>query len=511
MEKPVPAINQMERILRTHSLKDDPFELFEADTETSFLPYTFVARPYFFEILGSPDRPKPSFLLSEKGEGKTATRLMVAYTCLQGNSGQVAFPVSYTDFDYVLDLAGSAQKVKLQHHIAGIVRSTIRELVFYSDRAEDWRRLGIPLERRVLNWGKLAPFYAGLLSSMAATYADHITRLRLPEFLNTEPASVDWEKMTGQETLSFLGEIVSQIAQGPSNLFKSLYILVDRADEIPGGIDATLSLLMPLISSGPMLNVKKVGLKFFLLKQPGSLAISLMPTSPERLVIQEIDWDIESLKKVVNQRLFYYSDQVVNSFQQLCHVAVRHNILERAIEYSGESPRRLLRFCRLLLKIRASRPGNETLIDRNDLVDALDAFQKEREWGNGAVTVMAGGETNFPTEPHESLPEPATPTVRSQRVRIDETHVWIDEQLLEKPLPEKEMQLLEMLYKTAPNILGEDILITCLWGDKPADQRARNNLRKLIGRLREDISHHLDESKGEILLNVRGRGYLLKK
>ena len=57
------------RWLEGFGFTDDPFALYEADQERSYLPYFFVDRAYLHGVLGNPARPQTAFLMAGRGGG----------------------------------------------------------------------------------------------------------------------------------------------------------------------------------------------------------------------------------------------------------------------------------------------------------------------------------------------------------------------------------------------------------------------------------------------------------
>ncbi|HET91011.1 MAG TPA: winged helix family transcriptional regulator, partial [Chloroflexi bacterium] len=110
---------------------------------------------------------------------------------------------------------------------------------------------------------------------------------------------------------------------------------------------------------------------------------------------------------------------------------------------------------------------------------------------------------------------PAEPPARG--LYLDEGgHAWVDGQPLTPPLSELEFRLLRALYRQSPEIVPHDALIEAVWPSSAwmSDQSSphdsdEQNLRKLIGRLRERLEPGRSGRAWRFVKNVRGRGYWL--
>ncbi len=472
---------------------EDPFAIYEANQERRWLPYFFVDRPYLHDILGDPSRPQTAFLLAGRGEGKTATHEMVVYECTHAPVRYRALAVRYYDFGALLEqVNGDARQITAQHHVRAIVRATIKALI----------------DLPPANLGALEESDRGLLLALAVAFADPASRYSLGQVLGSPPASIPWDECSPVEILELTARLVMRLALAPKSTYQALYILVDRVDETPAGPEGVVPLLAPLLREGPLLEASNVAFKFFLPTSVGEHLLREVAVRSDRLCIQRITWSQQALRRMIEQRLAYYSEGKVERLEELCATAAKVGVMERLVNASADSPRTLLRLCQRLIHHHVERAEQASaLISHTELQYTLHnsahELKVERAWP------ISGYKSTTPTV---TASQPA-----ASGLHLDETgHVWVDGQVLAPPLSDLEFRLLNALYHQAPDIVSHETLIDAVWppgawlsgpGIPTAD---RQNLRKLVTRLRARLGPGSSGRNPRFLFNARGRGYWLK-
>jgi DNA-binding winged helix-turn-helix (wHTH) protein len=481
------------RWLDRFGFMDDPFALYEADQEGSYLPYFFVDRPYLHDVLGDPARPQAAFLMAGRGAGKTATREMVAYECAHAQLRRRALAVRYYDFNPLLrQVQGDLTKLSIRHHIRTIVRHTLKALAddvppTYFDLLEGMDR--------------------ALLMGYVAEFADPVTSLELSQIVQDKPVRLDWDDLSPLEMLGTLAEIVTRVGQSTKVRYQALYVLVDRVDETAAGPEAAVLLLKPLVSEGPLLEMAHVAFKFFLPIEVGEQLRQAVPLRPDRLCIRTITWNETALQKMVEQRLSYYSEGRIQRLEELCTSGAKAGLMERLIRACEGSPRTLLRLCQLLIHHHvAHADATKTLIDRTDLLDTLRDFAHRLEVERSQIS---------PTMTLETTPSALVVPPESGLYLDDKGHVWVDGEPVTPPLSELEFRLLKALSRQAPEIVPHIALIeiiwpSSMWSDSNRKAYDEQNLRKLIARLRDRLEPGVQGNRSRFIKNVRGRGYWLK-
>ncbi len=479
------------RWLERLGFEADPFALYEAEHERDYLSYFFVDRPYLYDVLGVPAHPQTAFLMAGRGEGKTATRHMVAYECTHGKFRRQVLPVHYYDFGLLIEtVQGDVSKITVRHHLRGVIRAIIRALAdevpaIYFDHLDE-------TERR-------------LLTGYAQAFGDPVAQLRLSQIIPTQPLPLNWDMLSPLETLNTLSGLVIKLGQTPQNTYKSLYILVDCVDETALGAQAAAALLRPLVGERTLLEMPHLAFKFFLPAEVGESLRQAVDLRPDRLCVRRITWDREALRDVVQQRLAYYSHDMVRRLEDMCTSAAKGRAMERLLDASEGSPRTLLRLCQALIHHHVYRT-DDTLIDSVDVTETLIEFQQrvevERQTPVAKPALAAAREAT-----PEVLPETGL------HIAPGSGHVWVDGQQLTPPLSPQEFKLLETLYRHAPHIVTQEELIESVWPQSSwgADESyGEQNLRKLISRLRRRLDVSGDGDEARFVKNARGRGYWLK-
>ena len=478
------------RWLERLGLEDDPFALYEAEREHNYISYFFVDRPYLYDVMGTPAYPQTAFLMAGRGDGKTATRQMVAYECTHGTFRWQVLPVHYYDFGLLLETAqGDVSKLTVRHHLRGIMRAIIKTLAnevpaIYFDYLDETER--------------------AFLASYAQAFGDPISQLKLSQIIPVQPLQLNWDTLSPLETLSTLSGLVTKLGQTPQKTYKSLYILMDCVDETSAGPEAAAALLQPLVSERTVLETPHVAFKFFLPDKVGAALQQVVDLRPDRLCVRSISWHRDALRDVIQQRLAYYSHDTVKRLEDICTSAAKVRVMDRLLDACEGSPRTLLRLCQSLIHHHVRRT-DDTLIDSVDVTDTLADFLQQREieqQPHHAESTILASDVASDTPPEDGL-----------YLSPSGGHVWIDGQRLTPPLSPQEFKLLETLHRHAPRIVAQDELIESVWpqstwaGDESFGEQ---NLRKLISRLRQRLNVSSKGSEARFVKNARGRGYWLK-
>jgi len=459
----------------------DPFALSEADQEKRHLPGLYVDRPYLYDILGDVERLQPSFLLARRGEGKTATREMVAYECEKLRLKDRVLAVRYYDYDYLLELAeNNPSQITAKHHAYAITRTCMKVM------AED---IPAPYFERIKNEDR--PLFATYVKQ----FADPFSGSRLLKLLNSDPLDIALGTLSALEILTFLVKFVTQLGESEINHYQVVYLLVDRVDESALGSEAAISILKPLINQKPLLEAPGIAFKFFIPLEVGLNLQKTVDIRTDRVCIRQIEWDPETLRKMINQRINYYSEGQQTTFEELCVSTIRHKAVKKMIEACENSPRKLIQLCDQMIHLHVSR-SQDTLLDNADLTNAISEMIQQKEVETAQASIAHGHRSNEEEE------------IREKGLYLDDSgHVWVDGKPIDPPLTDLEFQLLRNLYIKSPNIVPTMNLIDAIWPSRLGGDD--QNLRKLIGRLRKRLETNSPGSESRFIRNSKGRGYWL--
>ena len=471
-----PHQQRLKRWLERWRFITDPFIGSQADQEGEVLPLFFVDRPYVREILGDPSFPQTAFLLAGQRPGQNRHREMVAYFAARREAQHLALPINYLDFGPVLEAAGGdPRRVTMRDHSAVILRLWLAALVRH-----------VP----GIYYDKLSELDGSLLLGAGQAFADPITQARLSGLIKQESRlKIAWHDLSPVELLQTMVEVMRKLGERDP-LYQSVYILVDRVDESSAGLAGAAALLRSLVAEGPLLEMPHVAFKFFLPHEVMTQLRSMVPLREDRMCIRTITWDESALEDVIAERVQYFSENRVQSFDEICTADNRGTALKRLIKAADDSPRRLIKLCKLTVEAHVRQsPDYDLHLRRQDIADALIEFQREQEAGQNPAKGPATIEERYPA----SRP--------SSGLYLEAGHVWIDGQPLSNTLSELEFKLLDALYRQSPQIVPNEDLIQRVWGtDNIMDT---TSLRKLVDRLRAGLEPQR-EGRGRFIQNARG-------
>lgn len=482
------------RWLQNVGFREDPFLLFEAEREGDDLPDLFVDRPYLHNTLGDPAHPQTALLMAGPGQGKTATREMVAHECERGALQRRALPIRYTEFGHLLDVVeDELTHLTARHHVEHLLRLLFKTLDEIPATHFDFLT---DQERR-------------LLRGMMDTFADPLRCFRLSTRLKTDepPIQLAWEQLTARELLETVTMLITHLGPSEHLHYDALYVLVDCVDETRAGPDAAVPLLAPLVRAKPLLEMPRLAFKFFLPIKVGGQLQQQTALRPDRLYIHTVTWEKKDLVNVIQQRFTCYNRDPSKRLEDICTTSAKHTVMERLVKESKGSPRTLLRLCRALFQYHV-RHTDTSLIRPSDISGAIAGFSHQLEVESRGAVPVAIEETTTRQGTANTIPEIG--------LYVSGGHVWLDGEQLEPPLSPQEFRLLEVLYKTAPEIVPHERLIAEVWAesawmsdDDAAQVQDAQNLRKLISRVRDRLGYQRDGKALRFIKNVRGRGYWL--
>jgi hypothetical protein len=396
-------------IMRAWGFSADPFSLFVAETEDR-LERSFVVPHYFDEVVSDPERPQPTFVFGWRGEGKSTLCKMVAQRLRRLDRPPLV--VEATDFSGWP--VAKLDSLTLDDHIWRILQACVSalvealeandhpaELVTSSDRAllEDFvlrwlptvdhgsreARLGTlldrvaPNERRIHRYGgkgyrRISSYLRAkrLEFEQAKIQNKDVGRLLAALMLvaPTTPDAGSFAGATSQGVFDLFVRLVRRLG------FPSLYVLVDKVDEIDAVTnrpDRVAKLVAPLARSARFLESEGVGIKLFL---PEEARGDLVGIRFDRIRTRRIQWDDERLKTFLRSRIHAYSD---GRSEGLEHVFEDYPAFEPLLlRASAQAPRNMLRILDHIVSEHSERESPPPRIDRNCASTGLRIFSEHR-------------------------------------------------------------------------------------------------------------------------------------
>jgi hypothetical protein len=162
--------------------------------------------------------------------------------------------------------------------------------------------------------------------------------------------------------------------------FKSVYILVDRVDELTittNDAGKAFSFLREILVDLPLLETKGVAFKFFLWDQMKE-HYQEAGGRPDRLIEYSLDWSSSELENVLARRMSTYSDGQISKFDQLVEPGSGYNVHRMLAHFAHNSPRDLIRICKKIVDEHTRSGTFAKLISFRTIKSALQSFCGER-------------------------------------------------------------------------------------------------------------------------------------
>ncbi len=373
----------------------DPFESTNASDEPNLESY-FVPPPYFSSVLGDPANPKSHVVLAPRGGGKTAQRVMIE----RNSAAQVEFLcVSYDTFD----ISGrfTINDATWAYHMTQICRLVVTGILL--DLEED----SLPVELLNDRQKQLLKYYVRYFLGGASAGEFEVAISAVKNF--GDKARDVWTKYGGVAAV-LINAAIKRWGFGAITLpadvsetgtldgdslryhfrqlidiavrigFKSVYILIDKIDELAlTNRDATSTerFIDPLLSDLATLEEKNVAFKFFLWDQIKD-AYFERGARPDRIKIFELEWKIDELSAMLSERLSAYSERRIGSLNDLLCASVTLD-LHRLVAYLAfGSPRDMIRVCKSIIDEQTRVTPDHKCIDDEAIWSGIRKFAVER-------------------------------------------------------------------------------------------------------------------------------------
>jgi DNA-binding winged helix-turn-helix (wHTH) protein len=321
--------------LEAQGFTSNPFAVWEADSEPK-LSNHFIHMSWFDQICGDPRNPRSAILFAKRGYGKTACRREVARLCGPQHRPP-ALIVQIIAYEWIL--SEGLQSITLQRYLTYIVRQAMQEIWSKLQRRKSRRSALLDNEQLALD------FYA--LMRWAGTREAALLPVR--DFSDDQLSRLVDYYRNQAEPMDILQKLV-ELAQAAG--YVSVYVLVDRVDELPlteNDMDAALDLLRPLLGSLSILGSPGIAFKFFLPEELHDLMTQLGIGRLDRIHHHHLYWTNDTLLQLLSERLRSYSPMVdlgdapgVIAFQDLCEQSNDGDIDKQLVETCEGSPRRLI-------------------------------------------------------------------------------------------------------------------------------------------------------------------------
>ena len=380
------------QFLKQFGFEEDPFASTNAADEPNLSNY-FVEPPYFASVMGDPSRPKSHVVLAPRGGGKTAQRRMIEDASRSENilcvtydtfSLPEKFQLRDATWDYHAEqvarliLVGILAKLLDDpNSVGGLSKHSKSQLGIFVQKflgsitEEQFEQAIKAIKSLPEKTIELVRRFAGPFNALVGAV---LTHFGLPTVELKEATAQANRSESLRADLARLSIIASETG------FDSIYVLVDRVDEI--GLTATnaaktLEFIHALITDLPTLELEGVAFKFFLWDL---IEQDLRSTGgrPDRVPIYTLAWSPEDLQQMISRRLKALSGGTISRLSQLLCPEFDLDADQLMAHLAGGSPRDLIRMMARVVAEQTRTRSDATCIGNRALWDGVRLFSDER-------------------------------------------------------------------------------------------------------------------------------------
>lgn len=377
-------------IVRTFSLKSNPFEHYTAENEPDISLY--AVRPPYLSAITDRARKLNSFILfGQRGAGKSATRLTVFKEDYSTDERQ-PFLVNLTDFTDLIEKfrKGRLTERDIIHLVAynvieqmlgwislldEIERKAVisklsakqRELIFallkgfYLSKSEGERELTTENTLKLLEsaWFKKGQVWTSqrweALSKVIAAAINALSKKTLEDDTIdiSKPAEELLKSLTGESANAPRVLINRLVDFSQSFGFSGICVLIDKLDETAvttNSSEATAQLIFPLLSNIQLLEINNFSWIAFIWDAVQEHFNNKYRIRLDKIAHANISWDYIELKEMLDKRMSFFSNGKL-SFESILDVSEnKDKVIEQLIYISVKSPRELIKLCDIIFR-----------------------------------------------------------------------------------------------------------------------------------------------------------------
>ena len=381
--------------------KASPFATTVADQEKEYLAEElFMPVNEYDRIKG----PETLIVFAPRGGGKSALRVRLAAISSPQNEKADVLAVCCTDLEPLLVQYRADGCLTEEAFAAYLLRQTAAILLDIftprsRDKAEEKHRFTLAEQ--------VEPMERSLMATFVRTHAPHVftaqsyyqrfrqldvtfrldwtmfrtavAQQQLRAFLQvtslaTNPtallvADICDEPVASAPPITWLEQFEVMIGLLKSLGIHQLQFLIDRIDESPtlaGDYEKQVDFLSPLLAYLSLLEMPGLAFKFFLAQELRKIMGERASLRRDRLLDKAvtIQWDKEALKKLLDDRLQFFSEGRVPSLVALCDEQDGSEIEGELLKLSLGSPRRMLTAVRLLVRNHVQKESSALFLTK---------------------------------------------------------------------------------------------------------------------------------------------------
>jgi len=526
----------------------NPFRYWEAHRE-SYIDEYYVKHKFYEKLLAS---TAPTMVFAFRGEGKSATRIMIQKECQPQNRTSKTFTIPFSDFSFFIEAYKKNEKISFSDYLPFLVHETIVSLLsacsflmrenvqftskdiaqmrfwieFYTPKILDyqnvnylireiWRRsLNTPVDNsKIDGWRKHIldttdksdsflktdnPFWDSFFSLWYS-----IQKADLRDF---DIWKVRFNNSSSKEVMqTFVRLILDLISKGkhPCDNIVFLFDGIDEYDETKNNPESSSKILSPLLWEMWFHRIDGLVNKFFLpMEQKSSFVNS--GSRWDLFEIFDLNWqysneliETDLMKRLLRERIRFFNSDGKSTISYMCEPEIGRFIEDEMIAESDKSPRNLIRLGNTLLLEHCERdPEPNSLITLAEWESALRKYR--------ATFHMARREEKV--EKNKKIIDKKQNSVPDLIIKQAARKVFRGEE--EIFLSAIEFDLLLEFNRKIGQVCSEEELIEALYKQNYSKKLA-DNLRSHIRHLRKKIENK-GQKKYSYIKNIRGRGYMLE-
>lgn len=434
-------------IVKTFSLKSNPFEHYTAENEPDISLY--AVRPPYLSAITDRARKLNSFILfGQRGAGKSATRLTV-FKEDYSTEDRKPFLVNLTDFTDLLDkfrkgklterdiiylvaynvieqmlgwisLLEESERKRVISQLSPKQRELIFALLkgFYLSKSDGERELTTESTLRLLDsaWFKKSQVWTSqrweVISKVIAAAINALSKKTLEdETIDiSQPAEELLKSLTGESANAPRVLINRLVDFSQSFGFSGVCVLIDKLDETAvttNSSEATAQLIHPLLSNIQLLEINNFSwIAFVWDAVQAHFNNDKYKIRLDKIAHANISWDHAELKEMLDKRMSFFSDGKVN-FEGILDVSGnKDKVIEQLIHISVKSPRELIKLCDIIFREHDANEFEGGINDRS-LNAGIDKYCLDTigTWYNNDVLqqIYRLGKENFVNKDVQSL------------------------------------------------------------------------------------------------------------
>lgn len=380
--------------------KANPFATTVADQEKEYLAEElFMPVNEYDRIKG----PETLIVFAPRGGGKSALRVRLSAISLPQNEKAEVLAVCCTDLEPLLVQYRADGCLTEEAFAAYLLRQTAAIL------------LDVITPRSPEKVEQVEPMERSLMAAFVRAHAPHVltaqsyyqrfrqldvtfkvdwtmfrtavvkqqlrTFLQVTSLANNKTASlladICDEPITSAPPITWLEQFKAVVSLLESIGIHQLQFLIDRVDESPalaGDHEKQVDFLSPLLAYLNLLELPGLAFKFFLAQELRKIMGQRPSLRRDRLLDKAvtIQWDKETLKKLLDDRVQFFSEGRVPSLVALCDEQEGAEIEDELLKLSLGSPRRMLTAVQLLVRLHVQKESSAPFLTK-------EGWKKARE------------------------------------------------------------------------------------------------------------------------------------